>query len=82
MRQPDIYEELTGVFRSVFDDDAIAIGPQTTAADISGWDSAIHLQLILATEMHFNIRFRTAEFELLRNVGDFVALIESKLARR
>jgi acyl carrier protein len=82
MPESEIYNELTEVFRSVFDDDTIVIGPQTTAADIVGWDSAIHLQLILATEMHFNIRFRTAEFELLRNVGDFVALIQGKLKKR
>jgi acyl carrier protein len=82
MPESEIYNELTEVFRSVFDDDTIVIGSQTTAADIVGWDSAIHLQLILATEMHFNIRFRTAEFELLRNVGDFVALIQGKLKKR
>ena len=81
MPETETYKELTEVFRSVFDDDAIVIRPQTTAADIPGWDSAIHLQLILATEMHFKIRFRTAEFEILRNVGDFVALIESKLPK-
>lgn len=82
MSETAIYEELTEVFHSVFDDDTIAIGPNTTAADISGWDSATHLQLLLATEMHFNIRFRTAEYELLKNVGDFVALIRDKLATR
>ncbi len=82
MPEPEIYKELTEVFRSVFDEDKIVIGPETTAADIPGWDSAIHLQLILATEMHFNLRFRTAEFEFLKNVGDFVALIQGKLAKR
>ncbi len=82
MSDSEIYGELVEVFRSVFDDDSITIRAETTARDIVGWDSAAHLQLILATEMHFKIRFKTAEFELLKNVGDFVALIQSKVAKR
>ena len=78
MTEQKIYAALTGVFRDVFDDDAITIGPETTASDIDGWDSQAHVTLVVATEMKFGIRFRTAEFEKLRNVGDFVRLIESK----
>lgn len=80
MTEQDIYAELTGVFRDVFDDDKITLGPETTAADIDGWDSHAHVTLIVATEMKFGIRFRTAEFETLQNVGDFVRLIERKCA--
>lgn len=80
MTEQKIYAALTGVFRDVFDDDRITIGPETTASDIDGWDSQAHVTLVVATEMKFGIRFRTAEFEKLRNVGDFVRLIESKCA--
>jgi acyl carrier protein len=78
MTEQKIYAALTGVFRDVFDDEKITIGPETTANDIDGWDSQAHVTLVVATEMKFGIRFRTAEFEKLRNVGDFVRLIESK----
>lgn len=80
MTEQKVYAALTGVFRDVFDDDRITIGPETTASDIDGWDSQAHVTLVVATEMKFGIRFRTAEFEKLRNVGDFVRLIESKCA--
>ena len=80
MTEQEIYTELTAVFRDVFDDDSIAIGPETTADDIDGWDSQAHVTLVVATEMRFGIRFRTAELESLRNVGDFVRLIEEKRA--
>jgi acyl carrier protein len=80
MTEQKIYAALTGVFRDVFDDDTITIGPETTASDIDGWDSQAHVTLVVATEMKFGIRFRTAEFEKLRNVGDFVRLIEGKCA--
>lgn len=80
MTEQQIYAALTGVFRDVFDDDKITIGKETTASDIDGWDSQAHVTLVVATEMKFGIRFRTAEFEKLRNVADFVRLIESKCA--
>ena len=59
----DTYAQLTDVFRDVFDDDALVIGPDTTADDVPGWDSQAHISLVVATEMRFGIRFRTAELE-------------------
>ncbi len=78
MTEQDIYQALTAVFRDVFDDDGIVIGAGTTADEITGWDSQAHVTLVVATEVRFGIRFRTAEIEQLRNVGDFVRLIETK----
>lgn len=82
MTTQEIYGALTEVFQDVFDNDSIAIGPETTASDIEGWDSQAHVTLVVATEMRFGIRFRTVEFETLHNVGDFVRLIETKCAGR
>jgi acyl carrier protein len=78
MTEQEIYQSLTAVFRDVFDDESIVIGADTTANDIDGWDSQAHITLVVATEVRFGIRFRTAELEQLRNVGDFVRLIETK----
>ncbi len=78
MMQQDTYAELNEVFRDVFDDDALVIGPETTAADVAGWDSQAHISLVVATEMRFGIRFRTSELEGLHNVADFVKLIDIK----
>lgn len=81
MTEDEIYATLTDVMRDVFDDDDLVIGPETTADDVSGWDSQAHVMLIVATEQRFGVRFRTAEFESLHNVGEFVALIGSKLKK-
>jgi len=75
-----LYATLADVMCDVFDRDDIVIGPETTAQDVPGWDSQAHITLIVAAEQRFGIRFRTAEFESLRNVGDFVNLIDAKLA--
>lgn len=79
MSTEEIYSQLTNVFHDVFDDDAIVLHPDTTARDIPGWDSFNHINLIVATEARFHIKFRTAELESLRNVGHFVEVISSKV---
>ena len=80
MDEARVYDELNGLFRDVFDDPALTVGPATTAADVPEWDSQNHIALIVAAEAHFGVRFRTAELESLKNVGDFVKLIKAKAA--
>ncbi len=78
MDEPTIYRILVGIFRDAFDDDSIVLRPETTADDIPGWDSFQHVNLIVAAEMKFGIKFTTSEIEALENVRDMVALIERK----
>lgn len=78
MNETQILEALTQVFRDVFDDDNIVLTAATTAQDVEGWDSQAHVNLIVAAEMRFGVRFRTAELESLHDVGQFARLIESK----
>ena len=66
----------------MFDDPALTVGPGTTAADVPDWDSQAHIALVVATETRFGVRFRTAELESLKDVGDFVRLIITKKAGR
>lgn len=79
MTNEQIYAQLTEIFRNLFDDDSIVLTPETTAADIPEWDSFNHINLIVATEVRFGIKFKTAEIESLHNVGHLVDIIASKL---
>lgn len=81
MTRDEIYAALTEVFRDVFEDDGIALSDETTANDIADWDSQSHINLILAAEQRFGVRFRTSELDSLKNVGDFVSVIQGKLDR-
>jgi len=81
MADPVVHARLQSVFRDVFDDETIVIGPETTAADIDAWDSLEHINLIIAVEKEFAVRFKTAEITSLKNVGEFEALLERKLAK-
>ena len=72
-------EQLNAIFCQVFDDDDIKIAPETTANDIDGWDSLSHVNLIVAVEAHFSIRFSQKELLTFKNVGDLLRCIESKI---
>ncbi|MBO6113340.1 MAG: acyl carrier protein [Lachnospiraceae bacterium] len=76
----EIKEKLQEVFRDVFDDEEIVIGDETTAGDIDAWDSLTHVQLIIAVEKAFGLKFSTVEVMKLKNVGEFITLIAQKTA--
>ena len=82
MGSNDVYGQLTEIFREVFDDDSIVLTPATTAADIRDWDSAAHVNLVVAIETRMKIRFKTFELESLHNVGHLADLIQTKLAAK
>jgi acyl carrier protein len=77
--------ELQEVFREVFDDPTIQLRDEMTAADIAGWDSVTHIDLLIAVEHSLGFKFATAEMSRLKepgqNIGSFVRLIDSKLRR-
>jgi acyl carrier protein len=68
-----VMERLQSVFRDVFNDDAIVLRPDMTAADIPAWDSLSNINLIIASEIAFGVRLKPREINALANVGDMVA---------
>ena len=79
MQSEEIYAQLTAIFHDIFDDDTLVLTPELTAAQVPEWDSFNHINLIVAIEQRFKIKFQTAELEQLHSVGHLVALIETKL---
>jgi acyl carrier protein len=80
MQQSEIYEQLSVVFHDIFDDDTIQLVPSLTASDVPEWDSFNHINLIVAIESRFGIKFQTAELESIQTVGHLADLVQSKLA--
>jgi acyl carrier protein len=74
----NILEAITVIFREVFDDDDINIAPEMTANDIDGWDSLSHVNLIMAIEARFNLKFTRKELSSFKNVGDIMDCVKSK----
>ncbi len=74
----EIYPRLTKIMRDVFDDDNLVVTPELTANDVEGWDSVSHITLVVAIEEAFGIKFKSAELEKMKNVGQLVEQIEKK----
>ena len=68
------------VFRSVFDQEALVISRETTAQDVEGWDSLSNIQMIVAVEKKFGVKFKAFEISSFKNVGDLFDALKSKLS--
>ena len=73
-----IQARLTDVFHDVFDDDNIVLRTELSANDIPEWDSLTHIRLLLSVEREFRIKFTVTEVGQLKNVGELMALIQTK----
>lgn len=74
-----VMEKMTGIFRGVFDDEKLVLNDDMSANDIEEWDSLAQINLVLAIETTFNLKFRAVEIESLANVGEMADLIMSKI---
>ena len=79
MTREEAYERLTKVFRDVFDDEDIHVTDSTTADDIEDWDSLEHINLVVAIENRFNIKFNMNEVTTMKNVGEMVDIILERI---
>ena len=79
MTREEIYTRLNQVFQDVFDDENITVNDKTTANDIEDWDSLEHINLIVAIENEFKIKFNMGEVTTMKNVGEMVDIIINKL---
>jgi acyl carrier protein len=78
MEPAAILSGLTGLFREILDDDGLELTPETSAANVPGWDSMNHITIVVEVERRFGVKFQTSEIEELRNVGELIALIARK----
>ena len=79
MSREEIYEQLNEVFQDVFDDEDIIVNDETTAEDIEDWDSLEHINLIVAVEKKFGIKFNMGEVNKFKNVGEMVDTIMTRI---
>ncbi|MCL2202488.1 MAG: acyl carrier protein [Defluviitaleaceae bacterium] len=75
MTREIVLERMTQIFRDIFDDESINVVDATHADDIEDWDSLEHINLVLAVEEEFDIKFTLPEVTDAKNVGDIVDII-------
>ncbi len=79
MERKEIFEKLNEIFRNVLDNDEIEVGETTRADDIEEWDSLSHIQMIVAIEKTFKLKFNSREVMKWDNVGEMVDTIMKKI---
>lgn len=78
MDKNQILADVQEIFRDVLDNEDIEINFETVADDIEEWDSLSHIQLIVAIEKHFKIKFNSKELMEWKTVRDMIDCISSK----
>ena len=75
MSRDEVFAALDEVFQDEFDDDTLHVTDATTADDIEDWDSLEHINLVVAVERRFGIKFTMGEVTGKKNVGEMVDII-------
>lgn len=79
MDKGEILKTVNDVFIDVLDDENIRLTDATTANDVEEWDSLNHIQLVVAIEKQFGIRFTSWEIQSWNNVGELINTISNKI---
>lgn len=78
MERTEVFNRLTEIFEDVIDEGPVCLTAETRSADVEGWDSLTHIQLIVAIEKNWGIKFTSEEIMSWKNVGEMVDCIFSK----
>ena len=78
MERSEIISQINDIFIDTLDNDDIVITESTTANDIEEWDSLTHIQLVVAIEKKFGIRFTSKEIQSWSDVGEMLNCIQEK----
>jgi acyl carrier protein len=57
------------------------IQDDTTANKVPKWDSLNHVNIIVAIESEYGVKFKATEILKVKNVGELQRLIDSKTSR-
>ncbi len=80
MEMESIQKQVQDIFRDILDEESLALSRETTASDVDGWDSLTHIQLIVAIEKKFKVRFSSKEILSWKNVGELLDSLYSKIS--
>ncbi len=78
MEKNEILSKVEDIFKDVLDNEDIVLARETTANDVEEWDSLSHIQLIVAIEKAFKIKFTSKEILSWKNVGEMIDCIATK----
>ena len=74
-----LLNEVENIFRDILDEESLNLTRETTANDVEGWDSLTHIQLIVAIEKQFKVKFSSKEILSWKNVGELLDSLQDKV---
>ena len=74
-----LLNEVENIFRDILDEESLNLTCETTANDVEGWDSLTHIQLIVAIEKQFKVKFSSKEILSWKNVGELLDSLQDKV---
>ena len=80
MHSADIIQDLQPIFSDVLDLPDLCLTAESNASNVEGWDSLAHINLVIAIEKRYKIKFALAELRNVNNLGEWADLIVKKLA--
>jgi len=75
-----ISDKLKNVILKELKLDEYDIQDETLANQVPGWDSLNHINVILAIEKDYGVRFKGYEVLKCKNIGDLQKLVDSKVS--
>ncbi len=75
-----IIDKIREILQRVLKHDRFEIHDELTAQMVEGWDSLTHMVIITEIEKAFAVQFKLKEINKLKNMGNLIELIQSKLA--
>jgi acyl carrier protein len=78
----NVLAELQEIFRDVLDQPDLVITRNSNASTVEDWDSLSHLNLVMAIQQRYKIKFALGELQDLKDVGGMIDLMEEKLAKK
>jgi len=79
MDKGEILKTVNDIFIDVLDDENVVLTYETTANDVEEWDSLNHIQLVVAIEKQFGIRFTSQEIRSWNNIGELIGSISNRI---
>jgi len=70
--------KLDEIISTLLEVDSASLSNESSPETIEHWDSLNHLNICVAVEQEFGVELTTDEMVLIRNVGDLVAMLNSK----
>jgi acyl carrier protein len=79
--QAEVIQAIQPLFRDVLDQPDLQLTSTSNASNVDDWDSLAHINIVMAIERHYKVKFALGELQGLKNVGEMADLIIRKTAK-